>query len=76
MHVLGYFVDHTDPAFRERLDLLRDARSRRARQIVASLESAGYEVTIDDVLRIAEDGSVGRRTSRARWSTRPRDHGP
>lgn len=60
VHVLGYFVDHTDPAFRERLDLLRDARSRRARQIVASLESAGYEVTFDDVMRIAEDGSVGR----------------
>ncbi|MBA4370512.1 MAG: hypothetical protein C0418_02905 [Coriobacteriaceae bacterium] len=60
VHVLGYFVDHTDAAFRRRLDLLRDARRERAARIVSSLEHAGYDVSLDEVMRLAEDGSVGR----------------
>lgn len=60
VHVLGYFVAHTDPALRAHLSDLRDARLRRARAIVQALSAAGYTVTLDDVVALSDGGAVGR----------------
>jgi len=60
VHVLGYFVDIADAAFLEHLEQLRSARLRRAQTMVRILGDAGFHVTIDDVLLLAEGGSVGR----------------
>ncbi len=60
VHVLGYFVDYADPTLLSHLEDLRAARLRRAETIVASLREAGYDIRIDDVLALAEGGSVGR----------------
>jgi len=60
VHVLGYFVDITDPAFLQHLRALRAARLRRAEVMVAVLGNAGFHVTLSDVLLLAEGGSVGR----------------
>jgi predicted metal-dependent phosphoesterase TrpH len=60
VHILGFFVDYTDPILLERLDTLREHRHARAARMVAELRDAGYMVDLDEVLRLAEGGSVGR----------------
>ncbi len=60
VHILGYFVDPNDVVLREALAELREARRDRARTIVDGLRQAGYEVSLDEVLLLAEGGSVGR----------------
>lgn len=66
MHLLVYFLDVSGgpdlgtlplPArFRE----LREARSTRNARIVATLNDHGVDITLDDVLAEAGDGTVGR----------------
>lgn len=58
--MLGYFVDHHDPAFLAELHILRDARTQRGRRIVERLNEAGVAVTFERVLEIARGGAVGR----------------
>lgn len=60
VHVLGYFVDIANGPFLERLASLREARLQRARVMVDELQKAGLELTLDQVLLLAEEGSVGR----------------
>ncbi|MBF4510817.1 MAG: PHP domain-containing protein [Aeromicrobium sp.] len=60
VHILGYFIDHADPKLLSRLEELRTIRITRARAIVASLAETGFEVTVDDVLSVADGGAVGR----------------
>src|SRR5579883_89202 len=60
VHVLGYFVRYEDPAFQARLLPMRDDRLNRAYGMVARLGELGYPISIDRVLEIAGEGSVGR----------------
>jgi predicted metal-dependent phosphoesterase TrpH len=60
VHILGYFIDHTDPELARHLDTLRDVRLERARAIVQVLAEGGYDLRLDDVLRFTNGGSVGR----------------
>ncbi len=60
MHILGYHVDHNDPALRARLERLREVRVERAERIVYALSEAGFALTIAEVLDAADGGSVGR----------------
>lgn len=60
LHMLGYFVDHTDPALLKELARMRDSRLERATRMVQALQAAGYDVDVDDVLRHSDGGAVGR----------------
>ena len=60
VHVLGYFLRYDDPALQARLRPMRDDRLSRAYGMVARLGELGYPISIDRVLEIAGDGSVGR----------------
>lgn len=60
VHILGYFVDHTDGWFVERLLELRHARLERAVQMIDALRKAGFSIDLEDVLQLAAEGSVGR----------------
>jgi hypothetical protein len=60
MHILGYFIDHTDETLASRLTRLRAVRVKRAERIVGSLRRDGLGVTIHDVLDAADGGAVGR----------------
>jgi predicted metal-dependent phosphoesterase TrpH len=60
VHVLGYFVRYDDPAFQARLRPMRDDRLNRAYGMVERLAELGYPVSIERVLEIAGEGSVGR----------------
>lgn len=60
MHLLGYGMDHTNPALLERLAWMCEGRDGRNDKIVQKLQSVGCNITIDDVLRHAGEGVVGR----------------
>jgi predicted metal-dependent phosphoesterase TrpH len=60
VHILGFFIDHRDPTLLRSLAELRECRHERAERMVIALRDAGYDVTLDDVLALAEGGSVGR----------------
>ena len=60
VHILGYFVDHTNADLRTRLRGLADARVRRVERMISRLHELGYRVDGDAILEQAEEGSIGR----------------
>nr|WP_245661962.1 PHP domain-containing protein [Melghirimyces thermohalophilus] len=62
IHMLGYFVDRTDEAFRLRLQEQREARQRRNELLLEKLNSLGISITMEEVRAKKKDGktNVGR----------------
>lgn len=65
VHVLGYFLDATDPELSAFLAAQRASRRRRVTEILARLEALGVGVGVDVTALLAEkaierDASVGR----------------
>jgi predicted metal-dependent phosphoesterase TrpH len=61
VHILGYFLDHKNAWFRDRLKEIRSSRVERVHKIAQKLKS--FDITIDpkEVFAIAgNDASVGR----------------
>jgi predicted metal-dependent phosphoesterase TrpH len=60
-HILGYFVDVADPTLLTMLAGLRATRLARAEAMVDALKAAGYVISIEQVVALAEHGgAVGR----------------
>lgn len=65
IHVLGYWIDYTDPLLLERLAELRAVRERRNEMILERLRALGLEMTYQDVLDSLQtvkrgDDTIGR----------------
>ena len=60
IHVLGYFVDYTDPQLKAALDKFRNSRLKRAQGMVAKLEKLGIAIDWQRVQEIAGGSSIGR----------------
>ncbi|MDD4909869.1 MAG: PHP domain-containing protein [Candidatus Omnitrophica bacterium] len=60
VHILGYFIDHTDRALKERVAKLKEARVERVFSICDKLKTLGVDIRAEDVLDLAGPGSVGR----------------
>lgn len=60
VHVLGYFVDPMDQAFVSALRSLAAARRRRIETMISILRELGFDLDRDEVMRDADDGSIGR----------------
>ncbi len=60
VHVLGYFLEPDDPELQETLARLRKSRRGRGEGMVKKLQEMGFDVTWEQVQRIAGDASVGR----------------
>ncbi|GAC1450480.1 MAG: PHP domain-containing protein [Ktedonobacterales bacterium] len=58
-HMLGYYVDRDQPAFRQTLTTLRDARERRGERMVERLRAQGLDISWERVRALA-GGAVGR----------------
>jgi predicted metal-dependent phosphoesterase TrpH len=61
LHILGYLIDHTDPAFEHTLaDFLAD-RERRTLRMAAGLREAGFELDERQIsTRVAAGQPIGR----------------
>jgi predicted metal-dependent phosphoesterase TrpH len=60
VHILGYFIDYTDPEFQTTLDGLRNSRFHRAQGMVAKLKNLGIHINWERVQEIAGTGTIGR----------------
>lgn len=60
VHILGYFVDVNDEAFRLELRRLAESRVRRVIQMIDKLHAMGIMVDRDAIMVEAEEGSIGR----------------
>ena len=60
IHLLGYFIDIKNKTLRDRLAWLRDERRSRGRKIVERLNDMGVSISVEQVVGIAQGGSVGR----------------
>lgn len=60
IHILGYFVDHTDASLQAILEEFRDGREDRGRKMVENLNELGLAISWERVQQIAGDASIGR----------------
>ena len=60
LHILGYFIDCSDPTLTRRLTEMKEARYVRARKMVENLNRQGIDLRFDTVLSIAGIGAIGR----------------
>ncbi len=60
VHVLGYFLEPDDAELQQTLRKLREGRRGRGEGMVEKLRELGFDVTWEQVQRIAGDGAVGR----------------
>ena len=60
MHMLGYYLDHTDSELNTRLDRLQEARRERNPKIIAKLNKLGLDITMEEVVAESGGEQVGR----------------
>lgn len=60
VHMLGYFIDHTNPELLSSLVSMRGSRKTRARQMIDKLAELGFPVSWERVLELAGEGTIGR----------------
>ena len=60
VHILGYFVDYTNPELVIKLAAFRNSRKVRAQKMIDKLDSMGVHIEWTRVQDIAGSGSVGR----------------
>lgn len=60
LHMLGYYIDHRNPALIDVLSALRKFRIERNEKIMVRLEELGYPLVMKEVLNITSDGITGR----------------
>ncbi|OGF48400.1 MAG: hypothetical protein A2231_11650 [Candidatus Firestonebacteria bacterium RIFOXYA2_FULL_40_8] len=61
IHILGYFMDWKNPAFKNKLDELRHSRMERAKKIIEKLAGLNIELKLESVLALTESyTAVGR----------------
>ena len=60
LHILGYFMQWTDPQLAQRLKTLRDSRHLRNPKIVQRLNELDIPITYEEVRALAGTESVGR----------------
>ena len=59
-HLLGYFIDYTNPELKATLVSLRSSRRERAKRIIAKLKGLDVHIDWQRVQEIAGSGSIGR----------------
>ncbi|MCP4714546.1 MAG: PHP domain-containing protein, partial [Deltaproteobacteria bacterium] len=60
MHILGYFIDHTEREFLDKIEVLQLARKERNPKIIQKLQALGIDITMKEVEEEAGSGQVGR----------------
>src|SRR6516164_4525106 len=60
VHILGHFVDRTEPGLSSFSARLRDERRERMGRMVEKMRSLGFPVTFEEVQRIAAGAHLGR----------------
>ncbi len=61
MHILGYFVNHTQGLLFNQCERFREKRQERMKEMIANLKSAGVDdITYEEVCALTKSRAVGR----------------
>ena len=60
LHILGYGFPIDDPKLNNTLDMLQEARDNRNPQIIKRLNSLGFDITLNEVIKETGEGLIGR----------------
>jgi 3',5'-nucleoside bisphosphate phosphatase len=60
IHILGYFIDHTDKPFVKYLKDLQALRMSRANEIISRLQKHKLDITMEDVIKQTRGGVLTR----------------
>jgi predicted metal-dependent phosphoesterase TrpH len=60
IHILGYYIDYNKSWLKEKLDEMYHSRYTRAVKMIDKLKDIGIDITLEQVKRIAESGTIGR----------------
>ncbi|MGI5818773.1 MAG: PHP domain-containing protein [Armatimonadota bacterium] len=60
VHILGYWIELDNEQLHAKFAYVREARRRRANEIVGKLRQHGVEITIEDVIAQSDGVSLGR----------------
>jgi len=60
IHILGYFSGDNHLKLNDYLDYLKKNRSNRNYLMVEKLQNAGVDISMDDILAVSDEGSIGR----------------
>lgn len=60
IHILGYFIDYTQPWFLEKLKTICQVRNKRIHLMVEKLNKMGVNINSGDIFEYSGKGSVGR----------------
>jgi len=59
-HILGYYIDHKNPRFKDVMQGVMKCREIRMRNTAIKLQQLGFDITYEDALALAPDGMIGR----------------
>ncbi len=59
-HILGLYIDHKSPILAEALANINSFRKKRTENTCQKLRDLGFDVTVEEALKIAPAGIVGR----------------
>ncbi|NLJ84144.1 MAG: PHP domain-containing protein [Halanaerobiaceae bacterium] len=60
LHILAYFIEYRNPAFREKIKKLYEKRKERAAGMIARLNELGVGLTYQEVRKVAGTDYIGR----------------
>lgn len=60
VHILGYFIDCSNPRLLETLTMLRQSRLERAQTMVDKLAGLGLGIDYEEVRSLTQGGAIGR----------------
>src|SRR5258706_12882489 len=60
VHLLGYFLEGSLTNLEKRIEFLKEARESRNKKIIQKLRQLGFNVTDEELQKVAGGGKVGR----------------
>lgn len=60
IHILGYYIDYNNTWLQSKLDEMYQSRYERAIKMIDKLKAIGIAISLEQVQRIAEQGTIGR----------------
>ena len=60
IHILGYFFEDGYIKLNDYLDYLKKNRNNRNYLMIEKLQKEGVDISIEDILEVSEEGSIGR----------------
>ncbi len=60
VHILGYYIDYKEKWFLSELETMQNSRHGRAYKMIEKLKGLGFDISLEQVERIADTGIIGR----------------